>query len=83
VSVTILQGVYVPGDPFAGFRDLAPDDRVGHSIMIYDTQRAAGRQAWEAAVAAGATSTEWVSLVRPAEGQFRIQPSRPWFGLQD
>lgn len=35
ISATNLNGSYVPGDPFARFRDLEPDAVIAHSILVY------------------------------------------------
>lgn len=39
ISVTELQGVYLPTDPFADFRKLAPDGRAAYSILLFDRQQ--------------------------------------------
>jgi hypothetical protein len=39
LSVTYLQGVFLCGDPFAGFRALQPTARAGYSLMIYALDR--------------------------------------------
>ena len=40
ISVTNLNGVYLPGDPFAPFRPVEPSTRAGYSIFLYSTARA-------------------------------------------
>jgi 4-amino-4-deoxy-L-arabinose transferase-like glycosyltransferase len=45
ISVTHLDGLFVPGDPFEPFRSLAPSDRAGYSILLYPTSRADVRDA--------------------------------------
>jgi len=39
VSVTPLQGVYVPPDDFAWLRDREPAARIGYSIHVYDFRK--------------------------------------------
>jgi hypothetical protein len=39
VSVTHLNGLYVPNDIFRPFRSLTPSARAGYSILLYDTSR--------------------------------------------
>lgn len=51
VSATYLQGVFVCGDPFAGFRSIEPSGRGGYSIMIYDAHRDEVRAALAATAA--------------------------------
>ncbi len=35
ISATNLQGVYLPGDPFARFRRVQPDTVLGHTMFLY------------------------------------------------
>jgi len=39
ISATHLDGLFVPGDVFAPFRELTPSDRAGYSILMYSTER--------------------------------------------
>jgi hypothetical protein len=39
ISVTNLDGVYLPRDPFIAFRALTPSARAGYSILLYSTSR--------------------------------------------
>jgi hypothetical protein len=39
ISVTNLDGAFLPTDPFAGFRTLTPGGRAGYSILLYPTSR--------------------------------------------
>jgi 4-amino-4-deoxy-L-arabinose transferase-like glycosyltransferase len=45
ISATHLDGLFVPADVFAPFRDLAPSDRAGYSILMYATSRSDVRAA--------------------------------------
>ena len=45
ISATNLDGVFLPGDPFADFRLLTPDRRAGYSILLYSTSREEVRRA--------------------------------------
>ena len=38
VSATNLRGVYLPGDPFARFRDVRPDTVLAHTLFVYRLQ---------------------------------------------
>lgn len=38
ISATNLRGVYLPDDPFAGFRELRPEAVLAHSILVYRVQ---------------------------------------------
>jgi 4-amino-4-deoxy-L-arabinose transferase-like glycosyltransferase len=49
ISVTHLDGIFVPGDAFEPFRSLPPSDRAGYSILLYPTSRADVRGAVAAA----------------------------------
>jgi hypothetical protein len=51
VSATYLQGVYLPHDPFAGFRALRPDARAAYSIFLYDLRRPEAGHAFVRAIA--------------------------------
>jgi hypothetical protein len=51
ISATHLVGVYLTGDPFGRFRDVAPSARAGYSILLYDTRRFEVRDALNAAAA--------------------------------
>jgi hypothetical protein len=39
LSVTHLDGLYIPNDIFQPFRSLTPSARAGYSILLYDTSR--------------------------------------------
>jgi hypothetical protein len=39
ISATLYQGVFMCGDPFARFRAIQPDGRVGYTMMMYSTGR--------------------------------------------
>lgn len=39
ISVTPLQGVYVPPEDFAWLRERTPDARIGYSIYVYDLRK--------------------------------------------
>lgn len=39
LSATYLQGIFLCGDPFAGFRAIEPSARIGYSLMVYDVSR--------------------------------------------
>jgi hypothetical protein len=45
VSATFLQGLYLPGDPFAALRALSPTARAGYSIFLYSLKDPAVRNA--------------------------------------
>jgi hypothetical protein len=45
ISATNLDGVFLPADPFAGFRALTPGGRAGYSILLYPTSREDVRRA--------------------------------------
>lgn len=45
ISVTNLDAVFIPGDPFEPFRSLEPSARAGYSILLYATSRAEVRDA--------------------------------------
>ena len=45
ISATYLDGVYVPDDTFAGFREIPPSARAGYSMLLYATDRADVRDA--------------------------------------
>jgi hypothetical protein len=45
VSATLLQGVFLCGDPFAPLRQLPFDDRAGYSIFMFDLRRESVRTA--------------------------------------
>ncbi len=45
ISVTHLDGIFVPGDAFEPFRSLPPSDRAAYSILLYPTSRADVRAA--------------------------------------
>jgi hypothetical protein len=45
ISATNLDGVFLRTDPFADFRQLAPDARAGYSILLYSTGREVVRRA--------------------------------------
>ena len=45
ISATMLNGVYLRGDPFREFRRLRPDGRPGDSFFFYDASNADVRQA--------------------------------------
>ncbi len=49
ISATYLDGLFVPGDPFARIRPLPPDARAAFSILLYRTSRPEVRAAIEAA----------------------------------
>jgi hypothetical protein len=49
ISATHLDGVFLPGDPFAAFRAIAPAARAGYSIFLYSTDRDDVRRAMAAA----------------------------------
>ncbi len=49
ISATNLDGVFLPGDPFAAFRELTPAARAGYSILLYPTDREDVRRAMAAA----------------------------------
>jgi hypothetical protein len=48
ISVTHLDGLFVPGDPFEPFRSVPPSARAGYSILLYPTSRADVRDAMAA-----------------------------------
>jgi dolichyl-phosphate-mannose-protein mannosyltransferase len=48
ISVTHLDGLYVPSDLLAPFRSIAPSARAGYSILIYSTRRPEVRAAMSA-----------------------------------
>jgi hypothetical protein len=39
LSVTHLNGLYIPNDVFQPFRSIAPSARAGYSILLYQTSR--------------------------------------------
>jgi hypothetical protein len=45
ISVTHLDGLFVPGDPFEPFRAVSPSARAGYSILLFSTSRAEVREA--------------------------------------
>ena len=51
VSVTHLNGLYVPRDIFRPFRSIPPSARAGYSILLYDTGRPEVRAAMASAAA--------------------------------
>ena len=51
ISATNLDGVFLPGDPFADFRALGPGARAGYSILLYPTERDDVRRAMASAAA--------------------------------
>jgi len=73
VSATFLQGLYLPGDPFAPFRDLTPAARAGYSIFLYPLGDPAVRQALATAQAIGRSAVE---QGRAGTGRNRVAPSR-------
>jgi hypothetical protein len=51
ISATYLQGIFLCGDPFAGFRRLEPSGRIGYSLLAYSAQRPEVRDAIRSAAA--------------------------------
>lgn len=51
ISATYLQGIFLCGDPFAGFRRLEPSGRIGYSLLAYSAQRPEVRNAIRSAAA--------------------------------
>ena len=49
ISVTLMQGVFVCGDPFARLRAITPEARIGYTMMVYSARDAAVRRALEPA----------------------------------
>lgn len=45
ISVTHLDGLFVPGDPFEPFRAVSPTARAGYSILLFSTSRPEVREA--------------------------------------
>lgn len=45
ISVTHLDGLFVPGDPFEPFRAVPPTARAGYSILLFSTSRPEVREA--------------------------------------
>ena len=66
VSVTLLHGVYLDGDPYQPMRNVEPTGRAGHSIFVYDVRKEGISDAWRAAASAhGADRNAWTSVVHP------------------
>jgi len=51
ISTTYLNGAYIGHDPFVDFRSIAPSDRAGYSIFLYDMRRREVQEALASAVA--------------------------------
>ena len=58
ISVTHLDGLFVPSDVFEPFRSVSPSARAGHSILIYSTKRDDVRAAM------GEVARRWRAIVR-------------------
>ena len=58
VSVTPLEGVYVPPDWFAWLRDLPPLTRIGYSIYVWDVHDSAFQRAYSTAASSRASALQ-------------------------
>jgi len=59
ISVTHLDGLFVPADIFEPFRSVVPSARAGYSIMIYSTKRD------EVRAAMGDVARRWRAALKP------------------